>query len=230
MAVAARAQTSGTLAARILTLRSVLSEASSPFDKSTQDGGATGAHRRWTAFVVAACRWAVRRASGAVGVFARSCARVWCWPSQRQYLLPWLMEIGAVEETVTVSGAGSSVNKQTPELSFLVGAQARIESLPLSTAATTRTSRCCTPGSCPIHHGRRLGGGAWPRNQRQRSGLSIPTSTSSTATLQNDFTNGPAGSAGGHGARHGIDSRVSRRIERLQRGVRPQLRRSDQLH
>jgi hypothetical protein len=42
-----------------------------------------------------------------------------------------VMELGTVEEAITVSGAGSTVNTQTPELSFLVGAQA-IESLPLN--------------------------------------------------------------------------------------------------
>ncbi len=47
-------------------------------------------------------------------------------------------------------------------------------------------------------------------------------------TLLNDFTNGPAGSARGHRARRRIDSRIPRRGERLQRGIRPQFRRADQ--
>ena len=47
-------------------------------------------------------------------------------------------------------------------------------------------------------------------------------------TLQNDFTNGPAGSAAGTALGMDVDPRVPRRVERLQRGVRPQLRRADQ--
>ena len=47
-------------------------------------------------------------------------------------------------------------------------------------------------------------------------------------TLMNDFTNGPAGSAAGHHARHRDRARVPGRGERLRRRVRPQLRRPDQ--
>ena len=42
-------------------------------------------------------------------------------------------------------------------------------------------------------------------------------------TLQNDFTNGPAGSAAGTALGMDGDPRVPRRGQRLQRGVRPQL-------
>ena len=45
--------------------------------------------------------------------------------------VPVVMELGGVEQSVTVEGGGSIVNTQTSELSFLVGQQA-IESLPLN--------------------------------------------------------------------------------------------------
>ena len=47
-------------------------------------------------------------------------------------------------------------------------------------------------------------------------------------TLQNDFTNGPAGSAAGTALGIETRPRVPRRDQRLRRRVRPQLRRSDQ--
>ena len=45
--------------------------------------------------------------------------------------LPLVMEVGGVEQAVTVSGGASAVNTATSELSFLVGEQA-IETLPLN--------------------------------------------------------------------------------------------------
>jgi hypothetical protein len=109
--------------------------------------------------------------------------------------LTLVMELGAVEEVLTVSGAGSSVNTQTPELSFLVGAHA-IESLPLNGRNYTDLA-LLQPGVLPypsrdggsvVAHGL----GTSVNGQDYRSNVYLLD-----GTLQNDFTNGPAGSAAG---------------------------------
>ena len=109
--------------------------------------------------------------------------------------LTLVMELGAVEEAITVSGAGSAVNTQTPELSFLVGAQA-IESLPLNGRNYTDLA-LLQPGVVPypsrdggsvVAHGL----GTSVNGQDYRSNVYLLD-----GTLQNDFTNGPAGSAAG---------------------------------
>ena len=105
------------------------------------------------------------------------------------------MELGGIEREAIVSGAGSTVNTQTPELSFLVGAQA-IESLPLNGRNYTDLA-LLQPGVLPypsrdggsvVAHGL----GTSVNGQDYRSNVYLLD-----GTLQNDFTNGPAGSAAG---------------------------------
>jgi hypothetical protein len=109
--------------------------------------------------------------------------------------LTLVMELGTLEEAITVSGAGSTVNTQTAELSFLVGAQT-IESLPLNGRNYTDLA-LLQPGVLPypsrdggsvVAHGL----GTSVNGQDYRSNVYLLD-----GTLQNDFTNGPAGSAAG---------------------------------
>ncbi len=109
--------------------------------------------------------------------------------------LTLVMEIGGVEQALTVFGADSRVNTQTPEVSFLVGAQA-IESLPLNGRNYTDLA-LLQPGVLPypsrdggsvVAHGL----GTSVNGQDYRSNVYLLD-----GTLQNDFTNGPAGSAAG---------------------------------
>ncbi len=105
------------------------------------------------------------------------------------------LQVEGIEESVTVSGAGSTLNTQTPELSFLVGEQA-IESLPLNGRNYTDLA-LLQPGVLP--YASRDGGsvvahglGTSVNGQDYRSNVYLID-----GTLQNDFTNGPAGSAAG---------------------------------
>ena len=95
-----------------------------------------------------------------------------------------------------------------------------------SMAAITRTSRCCSLASSPIRiataaRSSRTGSAMSVNGQDPRSNVYLLD-----GTLQNDFTNGPAGSAAGTslGTETVREFRVE--IERLQRRVRPQLGRS----
>jgi hypothetical protein len=106
-----------------------------------------------------------------------------------------LMAVGGIEQAVTVSGAPPSVNTATSELSFLVGAQA-IESLPLNGRNYTDLA-LLQPGVLP--YAARDGGsvvahglGMSINGQDYRSNVYLLD-----GTLQNDFTNGPAGSSAG---------------------------------
>ena len=109
--------------------------------------------------------------------------------------VPLVMEVGGVEQTVTVSGGASSVNTATSELSFLVGEHA-IETLPLNGRNFTDLA-LLQPGVLPypsrdggsvVAHGL----GMSINGQDYRSNVYLLD-----GTLQNDFTNGPAGSAAG---------------------------------
>jgi hypothetical protein len=123
--------------------------------------------------------------------------------------LPLTLELGSREETVTVSGALPAVNVVTSELSFLVDQQ-RIESLPLNGRSYTDlallqpgvlayTSR---DGGSVVAHGV----GMSINGQDYRSNVYLID-----GTLQNDFTNGPAGSAAG--AALGVESIREFRVE-----------------
>jgi hypothetical protein len=109
--------------------------------------------------------------------------------------VPLVMELGNVEQTVTVSGGASAVNTATSELSFLVGEHA-IETLPLNGRNFTDLA-LLQPGVLPypsrdggsvVAHGL----GMSINGQDYRSNVYLLD-----GTLQNDFTNGPAGSAAG---------------------------------
>jgi hypothetical protein len=103
------------------------------------------------------------------------------------------LQIGTVEEEVTVSGRASPVNTRSSELSYLVGEEA-IENLPLNGRNYTDLAML-QPGVAPYVH--RDGGsvvahgvGMTVNGQDPRSNVYLLD-----GTLQNDFTNGPAGSA-----------------------------------
>ena len=109
--------------------------------------------------------------------------------------LPLTMEIGGLEQTVTVSGGAPLVNTTTSELSFLVGERA-IASLPLNGRSFTDLA-LLQPGvlAYPSRDGGSVvahGLGMSINGQDYRSNVYLVD-----GTLQNDFTNGPAGSAAG---------------------------------
>jgi hypothetical protein len=105
------------------------------------------------------------------------------------------LEIGGVSEEVTVSGDTSVVNTSSAELSYLVGSEA-IDQLPLNGRNYTDLA-LLQPGVLAYPH--REGGsvvahglGMSINGQDPRSNVYLLD-----GTLQNDFTNGPAGSAAG---------------------------------
>ena len=109
--------------------------------------------------------------------------------------VPVVMDIGGVEQAVTVEGGATAVNTQTSELSFLVGEQA-IASLPLNGRNYTDLA-LLQPGvlAYPSRDGGSVvahGLGMSVNGQDYRSNVYLLD-----GTLQNDFTNGPAGSAAG---------------------------------
>jgi hypothetical protein len=123
--------------------------------------------------------------------------------------LPLTMQVGQIEQSVTVTGSSSAVNTATSELSFLVGEQA-IASLPLNGRNFTDLA-LLQPGVLPypsrdggsvVAHGL----GMSVNGQDYRSNVYLVD-----GTLQNDFTNGPAGSAAGTAL--GIESIQEFRVE-----------------
>ena len=109
--------------------------------------------------------------------------------------VPLVMEVGGLEQAVTVTGGASAVNTATSELSFLVGEHA-IETLPLNGRNFTDLA-LLQPGvvAYPSRDGGSVvahGLGMSVNGQDYRSNVYLLD-----GTLQNDFTNGPAGSAAG---------------------------------
>jgi hypothetical protein len=109
--------------------------------------------------------------------------------------LALVMQVGGVEQAILVEGLRSTVNTQSAEVSFLVSQQA-IESLPLNGRNYTDLA-LLQPGVLPypsrdggsvVAHGL----GMSVNGQDYRSNVYLLD-----GTLQNDFTNGPAGSAAG---------------------------------
>jgi hypothetical protein len=105
------------------------------------------------------------------------------------------LDVGAMAEEVTVSGDASAINTSTAELSYLVGSDA-IEQLPLNGRNYTDLA-LLQPGVLAFPH--RDGGsvvahglGMSINGQDPRANVYLLD-----GTLQNDFTNGPAGSAAG---------------------------------
>ena len=143
-------------------------------------------------------------------------------------LPPIALELGGVQEAVTVTGGAARVNTQTSELSYLVSEQA-IATLPLNGRNYTDLT-LLQPGviAYPSRDGGSVvahGLGMSVNGQDYRSNVYLLD-----GTLLNDFTNGPAGQRRGDDARHRIDPGVPRRIERLPCRVRPELRRPDERH
>jgi hypothetical protein len=105
------------------------------------------------------------------------------------------LQVGGVNEEVTVSGERPLVNTSTSELSYLVGSEA-IERLPLNGRNYTDLA-LLQPGvlAFPLREGGSVvahGLGMSINGQDPRSNVYLLD-----GTLQNDFTNGPAGSAAG---------------------------------
>ena len=130
------------------------------------------------------------------------------------------------EAIVEVQGRAPLVNTQSPELSYLVSGQ-MLEALPLNGRNFTDLA-LLQPGVVAFPH-RDTGSvvahgvGVSINGQDPRSNVYLLD-----GTIQNDFTNGPAGSAAGTYARARGRARVPRRGQRLRCRVRPQRRWTDQ--
>jgi hypothetical protein len=105
------------------------------------------------------------------------------------------LEVGGVAEAVTVIGGASEVNTNSSELSYLVGEHA-IEQLPLNGRNFTDLA-ALQPGVNPYPH--RDGGSVVAHGLAMSVNGQDPRSNVYLldGTIQNDFTNGPAGSAAG---------------------------------
>jgi hypothetical protein len=106
-----------------------------------------------------------------------------------------VMQVGDLAEHVSVVGISSSVNTRTSELSYLVDARA-IEQLPLNGRNYTDLA-LLQPGVSPFPH--RDGGSVVAHGLAMSINGQDPRANVYLldGTLQNDFTNGPAGSAAG---------------------------------
>ena len=105
------------------------------------------------------------------------------------------LEVGGLSEEVTVAGDTSLVNTSSAELSFLVGSDA-IDQLPLNGRNYTDLA-LMQPGVLAYPH--RDGGSVVAHGLAMSVNGQDPRSNVYLldGTLQNDFTNGPAGSAAG---------------------------------
>jgi hypothetical protein len=124
-------------------------------------------------------------------------------------LPPLTLEVGGIQEQVTVMSTASLVNTQTSELSYLVGEQA-VASLPLNGRSYTDLA-LLQPGvlAYPSRDGGSVvahGLGMSVNGQDYRSNVYLLD-----GTLLNDFTNGPAGSAAGTAL--GVESIQEFRVE-----------------
>jgi len=124
-------------------------------------------------------------------------------------LPPLTLEVGGVQESVTVTTTAARVNTQTSELSYLVGEQT-VASLPLNGRNYTDLT-LLQPGvlAYPSRDGGSVvahGLGMSVNGQDYRSNVYLLD-----GTLLNDFTNGPAGSAAGTAL--GVESIQEFRVE-----------------
>jgi hypothetical protein len=112
-----------------------------------------------------------------------------------QAVLPLVLQVGGVQEEVTVTGGSAAVNTSSSELSYLVGRET-IEQLPLNGRNYTDLA-ALQPGVNPYPH--REGGSVVAHGLAMSVNGQDPRSNVYLldGTLQNDFTNGPAGSAAG---------------------------------
>lgn len=103
------------------------------------------------------------------------------------------LEVGAIDQALTVQDKPSMVNTQTSELSYLVGERAMRE-LPLNGRNYTDLA-LLTPGVIPFPH--RDGGSVVAHGLAISMNGQDPRSNTYLldGTPQNDFTNGPSGSA-----------------------------------
>src|SRR5688572_13329178 len=110
-------------------------------------------------------------------------------------VVPVVMQVGAVAEHVSVVGTPPAVNTRTSELSYLVEERA-IEQLPLNGRNYTDLA-LLQPGVNPFPH--RDGGSVVAHGLAMSINGQDPRANVYLldGTLQNDFTNGPAGSAAG---------------------------------
>ena len=137
-----------------------------------------------------------------------------------------VLEMTGLQETVTVVEGTPVVNTSSSELSYLVGSST-IEALPLNGRNYTDLA-LLQPGVLAYPH--RDGGsvvahglGMSVNGQDPRANVYLLD-----GTLQNDFTNGPAGSAAGTALGMESVQRVSGRNQRLRRRVWPDRRWPDQ--
>ena len=112
-----------------------------------------------------------------------------------QAVVPVVLLVGGITEAVTVSGGAAAVNVTSSELSYLVSRQA-IEQLPLNGRNYTDLA-LLQPGVHAYPH--RDGGSVVAHGLAMSVNGQDPRSNVYLldGTLQNDFTNGPAGSAAG---------------------------------
>ena len=105
------------------------------------------------------------------------------------------LEVGGLSEEVTVAGDTSLINTSTAELSYLVGSEA-IDQMPLNGRNYTDLA-LLQPGVLAYPH--RDGGSVVAHGLAMSVNGQDPRSNVYLldGTLQNDFTNGPAGSAAG---------------------------------
>jgi hypothetical protein len=110
-------------------------------------------------------------------------------------VLKLTMQVGAIAEAVSVVGAPAAINTRSSELSYLVDEQA-IEQLPLNGRNYTDLA-LLQPGVNPFPH--RDGGSVVAHGLAMSINGQDPRANVYLldGTLQNDFTNGPAGSAAG---------------------------------
>jgi hypothetical protein len=110
-------------------------------------------------------------------------------------VLDLTMELGGVDQEVTVIGRTPLVDRTSSDLSYLVGEEA-IERLPLNGRNYTDLA-ALQPGVLPFPH--RDGGSVVAHGLAMSINGQDPRSNVYLldGTLQNDFTNGPAGSAAG---------------------------------
>ena len=137
-----------------------------------------------------------------------------------------VLEVGAVDLVTEIVVAEPTVNTSTSELSYLVGQDG--DRAAAAEWAQLHRPRAAAAGRPRVSASRRrIGRRARPRDERQRSGSAVqrlPARRHAAERLHQRSRR----QRRRHGARHGRGARVPGRGQRLQRRVRPQLRRPGQ--